>query len=186
MANRKKDVNPIITSRLQELIEGSDKSIRWICENILNYASSNFNRFLKGEAQPPDYILDALAEYFCVRKEWLYGLDDYRTYNDLVLSVKNILDNFSYKNINSTQHSAEFPMIFDKKINAWRRMSVKEEAKYNLIINSLTLCGYNWTEINDSDNFFEFMDSPVESLKNSIELYMKTINPTQKRKDEKQ
>lgn len=185
MANKKKEINPIIAKRVQELISGSDKSIRWICENVLHYASSNFNRFLKGEAQPPNYILDDLAEYFGVRKDWIYGIDDYRTDNDIILHAHKIVEFFNNPSQNTSNtdiKDTDIPVIYDSNIKCFRRMSVKEEAKYNCIINALTMCGYKFSEINDTDDFFEFMDSPIESLKNSIELYMKTINPT-KRKD---
>lgn len=72
------------------------------------------------------------------------------------------------------------------KATSIKPIGLKEQAKYRCLIEGLTSCGYLWNEINDSDNFFEFMDSPIESLKNSIELYMQTINPTRKRKDEEQ
>ena len=64
-----------------------------------------------------------------------------------------------------------------------RPIGIKEEAKMKCILEALTMCGYKWDEITNQDDFIEFMESPMESIKNSIELYMKTINPT-KRKDE--
>ncbi len=57
-----------------------------------------------------------------------------------------------------------------------RPLGIKEEAKMKCIIEALTMCGYRYDEILDTDNFFEFMETSIVPLKNSIELYMKTLN----------
>ena len=91
MANRKKEKNPIVNERLNSLLSETNTSSRWLCRNVLiqdgiEYSSSNFSRFTTGKAQPPDWIIEKLANHFKVRFEWLKGLDDFRTESDLTQS----------------------------------------------------------------------------------------------------
>lgn len=117
-----------------------------------------------GRHKPSREHLHIIARECDVTVEYILHNMDEKDIAEVIASSKDILHNFT---------------IAKAKHNEWeciQPLSLREQNKYQSIISALAMCGYTPETINDIDNFFEFMNPVMESVKNSIELYMQTLN----------
>lgn len=117
-----------------------------------------------GRHKPSKEHLHIIAKECDVTVEYILHNMDEEDIAEVMSSSRDILHNFTIAKATQNEWKCIQPL------------SLRVQNKYQSIISALAMCGYTPEAINDIDNFFEFMSPVMESVKNSIELYMKTLN----------
>lgn len=162
MARKKKIKDYIICERIKEARTHAGLSQKEMSYK-LNIPLQTYKNWEQKRNIPDQTNIKKIAAICDTDPTWIMHID----IESIIADSRNIIHGFN-----------------PSKSEVIRPVGIKERSKLQCILEALTMCGYGWNEINDKDNFLGFIDSPIESLKNSIELYMKTINPTI-RKEEK-
>lgn len=166
----------ILSQRLKLFREEHIPKIsRQLLAEQLGYSSGNTVLYWEnGRSGIPTNDIDKICKLYDIRKEWLLGKDNFKTYNDIISNSRNILK----KHTPTSKVQMPNGLILDDslKISGWDCYtfpSIYEEYKENIIINALYMCGY---KIDDIINRKQYADYMGETIKNAIELYMKTLN----------
>lgn len=83
MGRTKKEINPLIGKRIHEAIEYSGLSRREVSRR-LDYGDSNIKRLEDGNGEPPMWFMSELSAITGVRIQFLYGIDDFKTIDDII------------------------------------------------------------------------------------------------------
>lgn len=163
MARPKKTKDYIICERIKQVRTQAGLSQREMSDK-LNIPLQTYKNWEQKRNIPDQTNIKKIAAICDADPTWIMHID----VESIIADSRKILHGFN-----------------PSKADVIRPAGIKERAKYQCVLEALTMCGYGWNEINDTDNFIEFMSAPLDSMKNSIELYMKTINASMRKDGER-
>ena len=159
--------NEAFAKRLKKILK--DQNIKqYQLAEMVDVSDITVSRWINGHQIPDNSTIILLAMKLNIRKEYLQGLDEYMTDEEIIKEHQNL-------------SQEEKLAICKQSANILAELSTK--AKYNHIIqliNSKFFSEYDFTLINSKKHFYQFMDTEI---RHAIELYMQHINSHQRKEN---
>ncbi|MGN0378791.1 MAG: helix-turn-helix domain-containing protein [Butyrivibrio sp.] len=149
---KSRPIDPVIGQRVKEARNLKGMTQYELAEKI-GVSKDTIRNWEKGRSRPDnDDIYVRIAEVLNVTSDWIKN----QSIPDIIQKSRDILHNFNP----SEWELIEFP-------------SLKEEARSYALIYSLEMCGYSLDDVKNRKMYAEYME---ETIKNAIDVYMKTLN----------
>ncbi len=150
----------IFALRLKELLQEKDMRQNALAKKLYREPLTVY-RWVHGKQTPDDAIIDQISTILGVRFEYLKGIDNYKTEEDITIAHQNLSKEEINDIINDSQN-----ILFTFRLTMQYGSIIK-------LLESPPFSQYNISEIKNKSHFYNYLETEITR---SIESYMKYFN----------